>query len=751
MTVCPHADCAQPNPPGLERCLYCNRALSGNPPAQNAGIRHALPPALHAAYRVIEEFPATGSEADLMLVESLQNGERLVAKLYRKGIRPDSELLARLSQNPSSHVVRLLEHGLSDGYAYELMEYCAQGSLRGLLDSGPLDSETLRRLVTELAAAIDEIHAQRILHRDLKPENILLRSAAPLRLALTDFGIASLQQATQHFTTMAGTVKYAAPEALTGVIDEKADWWSMGMILLEAATGRHPFSDLSEQVINHHLATRPLDVRQIYDEALRTLCRGLLLRDPKRRWSASEVARWLAGDATLQAPEDSEGALLAVRPYHLGSAQCTTAAELATALAMNWEDGSKDLRRGDIGDWLMKQLNDRNLARRLQDILDLRSVSDDYRLLRFLLAAAPDMPSVWRGKPLAPASILNAARRALADDKEAQAWLESIADDAVLEALREAGATQCQELEQHWNGGWERFSALWEIAHHAEAAWRAVPKSIDGKQSSTYVNIDEIMYSRPLHLALPSRRSLNAKLLLALYDPTYVEMMRLEVLSELAVISEYCPWFASIGDIAQLDPVGVLAARQLLPLARNDAADEKKRLGGYHDNREQNIATMRDRIETDLRQILEAGKEAARSQAARLELNEGLARFQETSRQAISLAYSEESYRKLQDFVARQADRGDELISALNEFESVEEYNAILLHPYRLLLTVPILATLYVLASPWVALIAGAGVAVFAGLRAMAWKQAAQGIDEAFRAFARQARVLPRDTRTANE
>jgi serine/threonine protein kinase len=82
---------------------------------------------------------------------------------------------------------------------------------------------------------------------------------------------------------------------LTGVLDDKADWWALGMIALEAATGRHPFEGLSEQVINHHLATRSVDVRTVYDDRLRALCRGLLLRDPKRRWGGVEVARWLAG------------------------------------------------------------------------------------------------------------------------------------------------------------------------------------------------------------------------------------------------------------------------------------------------------------------------------------------------------------------------------------------------------------------------------------------------------------------------
>lgn len=751
MMTCPHADCAQPNPVGRERCLYCNRPLSAAPapPVETTGeSRYTLPSVLRENYRLIEDFPATGSEADLMLVESLQSGERLVAKLYRKGIRPDSELLARLSQGAASHVVRLVEHGLSDGYAYELMEYCAHGTLRQLLDSGPLPREGVRRMVAELAAAIGEIHAQRILHRDLKPENILLRSMDPLQLALTDFGISSLQQATQHFTTLARTVKYAAPEALTGVLDEKADWWSLGMIVLEAASGRHPFEDLSEQVINHHLATRAIDVRQVFDDDLRKLCRGLLLRDPKRRWGAREVARWLAGDESLEAPEDSAGALLSIRPYRIGEAECTTTTELALALAKNWEDAGKDLKRGAIGAWLEQQLNDQNLARKLQDILDQRGVSDDYRLLRFLLVAAPDMPGVWRGKAITREDILTAANQALTDDKAAQAWLESIGNEQVLEAFSDAGASGYGELARLWREGWERFCILWETAHQAQEAWLATPKSMDGESSSAYVDIDEVMYSRPLRLAQPSRRSLNARLLLALNDPSLVDRMRVEVLAALGEISEYCPWFASVGDVSQLDPVSVLAARQLLPFARRDAADEKKRLGGYHDNREQNIASLRGRIETDLRLVIDAGKLSVTDQTARIELTTALARFHETAQKVMSLAYSEESFRKLQAFIESQTERAFALGEAFNQLDSVEEMNAIYIQPNRLALALGALAFIYVLAAPWAALVLATALASFGALRFSAWKAACKRVEEAFRAFVRQSRLLLRDSPT---
>ncbi|MEO8674375.1 MAG: protein kinase, partial [Casimicrobiaceae bacterium] len=342
--ICPHDDCAQPNPAGNDRCVYCGRPLHELASAL-PGAR-PLPAALRDAYRIVEVFPASGSEADLLLVADVASGERRVAKLYRKGVAPDFRLLTILSEAVGHTVVRVLAHGVSEGTAYELLEYVPGGTLGDLIREGPLPKDDIERIVAEIADALNGIHAHRILHRDLKPENVLVRSKSPLALALTDFGIASLTSATQHFTSAARTTKYAAPEALTGVLDDKADWWSLGMIVLEAASGRHPFDGLNEQVMNHHLATKPIDVRGVYDDALRMLCRGLLLRDPKRRWGGAEVARWLAGDTTLTVPDGADGVASAVRPYRVGTTDATTAAELALALAKHWDAARKDLARG---------------------------------------------------------------------------------------------------------------------------------------------------------------------------------------------------------------------------------------------------------------------------------------------------------------------------------------------------------------------------------------------------------------------
>ncbi len=568
-----------------------------------AGAR-PLPAALRDQFSVVEVFPASGSEADVLLVADVRSGERRVAKLYRKGIAPDFRLLAILAQAVGDTVVRVLAHGVSDGAAYELLEYIPGGTLEDLMRAGPLPKADIKRIVREIADALNGIHAHRILHRDLKPENVLIRSKSPLELALTDFGIASLAAATQHFTSAARTTKYAAPEALTGVLDTKSDWWSLGMIVLEAASGRHPFEGLNEQVMNHHLATRPIDVRGVYDDELRMLCRGLLLRDPNRRWGGDEVARWLAADPTLAVSDAADGVATVVRPYRFGTTEATSSADLALALAKHWDAACRDLARGQITRWLEQELHDYNLVRTLRDIEDQKGVSADGRLLRFLLAAAPDVPPVWRGAPVSEEAVLASARAAANGDDAAQSWLDSLYRDRALQTYVAAGRAELHDLDQRWRRDWDDFVELWQAARDAEEKWRKQPRDVGGGAGAQAVSYDDLAFVASGRLELPPQRMVNAALLLAQADAGYVDALRGEIIGGLAAVSGFCPWFDALWEKAQRHPIGVVVSRQMLNHAQDDAAMEARRQAATSGARAHVFEEARDAMRERLAAVL---------------------------------------------------------------------------------------------------------------------------------------------------
>jgi hypothetical protein len=606
--ICPYPDCAQPNPPGGERCVYCDRPLAAPPPISLPGAR-PLPAALAARYRTIDVFPATGSEADILLVVGAR-GDKAVVKLYRKGIVPDFKLLDVLAQTVGGTVVHVVDHGVSDGTAFEVLEYVPGGTLQDLMRAGPLPRADIRRVIEDVADALNGIHAHNILHRDLKPENVLVRTTSPLSLALTDFGIASMSAATQHFTTAARTTKYAAPEVLTGVLDAKADWWSLGMIVLEAASGRHPFDGLTEQVMNHQLATRPIDVRGVYDDALRLLCRGLLLRDPKKRFGKEEVGRWLAGDASLAVPEGADGVASTVRPYRIGKMEAATGSELAVALAKNWDAARRDLQRGQIARWIEQELHDYNLLRALRDAQEQKGSSDDGRLLRLLLAASPDLPPVWQGAPVTPDTVTATARSAASGDESARDWLDSLVRDDVLTTFADAGDKPLRDLARHWRDAWDAFTARWQEARSAEESWRQAPRDVGGGTHA--VSYDDLAYG-PLHrLELPPRRTVDGALLVALADTAYVDALRGEVVAGLGQAAGYCPWFETAWEKYQSDAIGVVVAHTLLPHALDAAASERRRQKATAEGRarlrEEACAGLRERV-SEVLELVPAGDE----------------------------------------------------------------------------------------------------------------------------------------------
>src|SRR5205807_92781 len=115
----------------------------------------------------------------------------------------------------------------------------------------------------------------------------------------------------------------------------------------------------------------------------RSLCRGLLTRDPTKRWGAVEVTAWLAGKTPAVA--DEERAYASQKPYKLAKRECWTTAELALELGRNWKEGERHLARGLILPWLRDELRDQEAANLLIDLTEDRALTNEDRLLRLVV------------------------------------------------------------------------------------------------------------------------------------------------------------------------------------------------------------------------------------------------------------------------------------------------------------------------------------------------------------------------------
>lgn len=590
--LCAHEDCGQSNPPGTAVCLYCNRPLAGAVVLTGSETLQSLvnlPSALKARYRIVQPMPTRGAEAELLIVQALAGGPQLVAKIYRHGILPRREVQERIAKIPLAHRVNMLEEGVSDGYAFELMELCEHGSLRQVMDGGALDSALLHTVIGELATALRDVHAVGLVHRDLKPENILLRSREPLDLVLTDFSVSSILDVTQRFTGVARTLPYASPESLSGVIDFKSDFWAMGMIVLEGATGKHPFAGLSEAVVMHHLTTRNIDLSGVTERKVHKLLRGLLQRDPLLRWGADEVGRWLQNDTALPEPAAHGNVVGFNEPYHLGSELCYQPDQLATALSRNWKAGVADISNGLLLSWFNNVLKDQNVVRLLIEMRGQSSLSLDLQLLKLILHLAPGIPPVWRGETIELSRILTYANQALKGDQDAAYWLDNLYRTRVLEVYADAGNRQAADLVKRWHRALDLF----------EQAWKSKLKIITDKSAArdpnTVADFDQLMYGRD-DLHRPDLLNMHARLLAMSYDNSWAERLRKRLLAELLNLSAQNTWVNDLGDPQQMDAASLLVLEALLPEAKKSVAHQVSKIERKRKEAEQEFAELREEI-----------------------------------------------------------------------------------------------------------------------------------------------------------
>ncbi|MGH8003130.1 MAG: serine/threonine-protein kinase, partial [Limisphaerales bacterium] len=132
------------------------------------------------------------------------------------------------------------EWGSREFIAMELVE---GKPLSKLIASGKLPVPKVLDYSLQMAEGLDAAHKKGVIHRDVKPDNILVTAEG--RLKIMDFGLAKIRHTAKITTTgtALGTAAYMSPEQARGeLVDARADIFSLGMILYEMLTGRHPFA-----------------------------------------------------------------------------------------------------------------------------------------------------------------------------------------------------------------------------------------------------------------------------------------------------------------------------------------------------------------------------------------------------------------------------------------------------------------------------------------------------------------------------
>ncbi|HEY7497417.1 MAG TPA: protein kinase [Vicinamibacterales bacterium] len=238
-------------------------------------------------------------------------GREIALKVIRRiGVEDESSLdrllreatLASALNHPN--IVTIYETGVVNGDRYIAMELVDGATLRELAAQG-LPLSRIVGIARQVAEALAVAHAAQIIHRDIKPDNVMVRPDGYVKLL--DFGLARVQpdpfagptrQPSTGSRTEAGlilgTIGYMAPEQARGEpVTAEADVFSLGVVLYELVTGRHPFMAASQLGTLHALLWEtpepPALLNPDLPRALDQLIVEALQKDLRLRPGASEV------------------------------------------------------------------------------------------------------------------------------------------------------------------------------------------------------------------------------------------------------------------------------------------------------------------------------------------------------------------------------------------------------------------------------------------------------------------------------
>lgn len=267
---------------------------------------------IHSAYEIKTEIMGQGAFATVKKCIERTTGHAYAVKIINRrkalntlggllGVDRELEILRQLDHPHIVHLKDFYEDG--DNY-YIVMELVPGGDLMDFVAANGLIGEDATQVVTkQILEGIAYVHAKGISHRDLKPDNILISQDDPIKVKITDFGLAKFSDGQTFMKTFCGTLAYVAPEVITGTKTDSqhpkysslVDMWSLGCLVYVLLTSHLPFHgktqpQLFQKIKLGEFHEAPLRLYNVSDQGIDFLRRCLQV-DPVNRMTAEEALR----------------------------------------------------------------------------------------------------------------------------------------------------------------------------------------------------------------------------------------------------------------------------------------------------------------------------------------------------------------------------------------------------------------------------------------------------------------------------
>ncbi|WP_339316402.1 protein kinase [Paenibacillus sp. FSL R10-2734] len=397
---------------------------------------------LHDKYIIEKRLEVTSGEADLYLC-SCKN-EKYVAKLYKRQAAIKEDVVKRLLQINSPYVAKLYESFTYIGFPVEILHYFKNGSLQGKNCSL---EELMRMIIPNINEGLQVLHQVGIIHKDLKPSNIMMADDGK-SVAIIDFGISSvMNDSGSVVVTKTGmTPEYSAPETFKNLFLEESDYYSFGITLFELFTGYVPYANMSAEEIGQYVSVQRVPFPENMPAVLSDFISALTYYDitsrnnknnPNRRWTYSEVKKWLDGESLI-IPGEGVGNVGkgAMPPYHFMNQSITDPIILVEEFSKNWEMGKKDLFRGLVSAHFRifnQEISKHCLA--AEEEASKMNGKDDIIFWKLLYKLNPNLKGFyWRGRTFEslPALGRNMLDNLWKKDKTQDKYYESVLSEKLL-------------------------------------------------------------------------------------------------------------------------------------------------------------------------------------------------------------------------------------------------------------------------------------------------------------------------------
>ena len=260
---------------------------------------------IEGRYKYIEKI-GKGAFGTVLLMEDTVVEERLILKFLNPNVAADEEMMKRFVHElrysrkiTHRNVIRIYDFLFIRGHYAISMEYFPSHTLGGeIVNEKPVELKRAVKFGIDIATGMAVAHQAGIVHRDLKPANVLINNEGLLKIV--DFGVAAAQSQGDTQLTKTGYVigspKYMAPEQILGKkVDERADIYSLGVILYELLTGIPPYSRGDHMsVMYQHVqgkARPPIEINKALPQPLNDLIVACMSLDKAKRAQSMDDLR----------------------------------------------------------------------------------------------------------------------------------------------------------------------------------------------------------------------------------------------------------------------------------------------------------------------------------------------------------------------------------------------------------------------------------------------------------------------------